>query len=243
MKGSERHHLKDNELVNLAARVRHTVNARKQVAVGIVVAIAVTAGATLGYLGWRSRLERRAEELMAAAMAVDEIPVRPTQGADPATPPAGPSFASERERLEAAVTKFKTVADRYSSTETGLRARYREAAIWSALGKPAEAAAAYQQVVDGADSALIAQMARLGVAEAHVQAGEYDRAIKIYQDAAARTDGPVPVEGILMQLGRAYLSAGKTEDAQETFNRVVEEFPNSPLRSEASRELEMLDQS
>ena len=28
-----------------------------------------------------------------------------------------------------------------------------------------------------------------------------------------------------MQLGRTYLEAGKTTDAQQTFNRLVEEFP------------------
>ena len=55
-----------------------------------------------------------------------------------------------------------------------------------------------------------------------------------------RKDGPLPVDGILMQLGRTYLVAGKRADAQQTFNRLVEEFPESPYTSDARRELENL---
>jgi outer membrane protein assembly factor BamD (BamD/ComL family) len=43
-----------------------------------------------------------------------------------------------------------------------------------------------------------------------------------------------------MRLGRAYLDAGKRSDAQQTFNRLVEEFPESPYTSDARRELENL---
>jgi outer membrane protein assembly factor BamD (BamD/ComL family) len=41
-----------------------------------------------------------------------------------------------------------------------------------------------------------------------------------------------------MQLGRAYLRAGKKEDAARAFNRVVEEFPDSLYVADARRELE-----
>jgi outer membrane protein assembly factor BamD (BamD/ComL family) len=43
-----------------------------------------------------------------------------------------------------------------------------------------------------------------------------------------------------MRLGRAYLEAGKRSDAQQTFNRLVEEFPDSPFNADAKRELENL---
>jgi outer membrane protein assembly factor BamD (BamD/ComL family) len=43
-----------------------------------------------------------------------------------------------------------------------------------------------------------------------------------------------------MQLGRAYLDAGKRAEAQQTFNRIVEEFPESPFSGDARRELDSL---
>ena len=50
----------------------------------------------------------------------------------------------------------------------------------------------------------------------------------------------MPVDGVLMRLGRLYLDAGKTADAQQTFNRIADEFPNSPYAAEARRELDQM---
>ena len=71
-----------------------------------------------------------------------------------------------------------------------------------ALGNPKQAAAAYQQVIDRAGERLYGQMARLGLAEAQARAGQYDQAINTFKELAQRKDGPLPVDGILMQLGR-----------------------------------------
>jgi outer membrane protein assembly factor BamD (BamD/ComL family) len=57
---------------------------------------------------------------------------------------------------------------------------------------------------------------------------------------AQRKDGPLPVDAILMQLGRTYLDAGKRADAQQTFNRIVEEYPESPFTGDARKEIETL---
>jgi outer membrane protein assembly factor BamD (BamD/ComL family) len=46
-----------------------------------------------------------------------------------------------------------------------------------------------------------------------------------------------------MQLGRTYRDAGKATEAHQTFNRVVEEFPESPFSGDARRELESLKKS
>jgi len=83
-------------------------------------------------------------------------------------------------------------------------------------------------------------MARLGLAEAQVRAGQYDPAINTFKELAQRKDGPLPVDGILMQLGRTYLEAGKRADAQQTFNRLVEEYPESPYTGEARKAIDTL---
>ncbi len=112
--------------------------------------------------------------------------------------------------------------------------------MWMVLGTPAQAATAYQQVIDKAGNRIVGQMARLGLAEAQSVQGQYDAAINTFKEMAQRKDGPLPIDGILMQLGRTYLVAGKRSDAQQTFNRLVEEFPDSPFNADAKRELENL---
>ena len=84
------------------------------------------------------------------------------------------------------------------------------------------------------------QMARLGLAEAQSRAGQFDAAINAFKELAQRKDGPLPVDGILMQLGRTYVEAGKRADAQQTFNKLVEEYPESPFAGEAKKELDTL---
>ena len=47
----------------------------------------------------------------------------------------------------------------------------------------------------------------------------------------------LPVDGVLMQLGRAALVAGKKDDATRAFTRVVDEFPQSLYATEAKEKL------
>jgi TolA-binding protein len=241
MKRTERHHLKDNELAHLAAAARQTVEERKKQATIGLVAVVTLLVLVIGFLAWRSRGVSRSSQLLAEALVVTEAQVGPPPA--PGAPPAGLRFSTEKERYEMALAKFKAVADQYPSSEAGIFARYREGAIHMALGNAKDAAAAYQQVVDRGGSSLYGQMARLGLADAQARNGLLDQAISTYKTLAEQKDGTLPVDGILMQLGRAYLDAGKQADAEQTFNRLVTEFPQSPFSGDARRELDGLEKT
>ena len=241
MKRNERHHLKENELVQLASRTREAIDARQREIGAVAIAVILVAVAAIGYYAWRSRVEGRAGSMLADAVILSEARVGPPPA--PGTPATGPSFPTEREKYEATAAKFKAVADEYPSSDAGVFARYREGSTQMALGNTKDAAAAYQQVIDRAGSGLYGQMARLGLAEVQAREGQYDSAISTYKGLADNKDGPLPVDGILMQLGRTYLEAGKATEAQQTFNRVVEEFPESPFSGDARKELESLKKS
>ncbi len=238
MKTKERHHLKENELRNLARQAGQTVSERRGETTAIIAIVAVVAALAVGYFGWREHVQTKAHGLLAQAMAVQDarVGLPPTPG----TPSGGLYFPTERERSQAALTKFKIAADAYPSTDAGIYARYQEGATSLALGSTTGAIAAYQQVIKEAGDGFYGQMARLGLAEAQARAGQYDTAINTFKDLAQRKDGPLPVDGILMQLGRAYMDAGKRADAQQTFNKLVEEYPESTFAGDARKEMETL---
>ena len=238
MKTKERHHLKENELGRLARQARETVETRRGEATTIIAVVAVVAVLGLGYYGWRDHVQTKAHSLLAQAMAVQDARVGPPPA--PGTPAGGLYFPTERERSQAALTKFKVAADAYPSTDAGIYARYQEGATSLALGSTPGAITAHEQVIKESGDGFYGQMARLGLAEAQVRAGQYDTAITTFKDMAQRKDGPLPVDGILMQLGRTYLEAGKRSDAQQTFNRLVEEYPESPFTGDARKEIETL---
>jgi TolA-binding protein len=241
MKRNERHHLKENELLEFAQRTREAIDSRQREVGAVAIAVILVAVAVIGYFSWQSRVEGRAGAMLAEAIIVSEARVGPPPA--PGAPATGPSFPTDREKYEATAAKFKAVADQYPSSDSGLFARYREAATQMALGNTKEAAAAYQGVIDRAGNSLYGQMARLGLAETQAREGQYDSAISTYQGLADNKDGPLPIDGILMQLGRTYREAGKTTEAQQTFNRVVEEFPESPFSGDARKELDSLKKS
>ena len=238
MKTKERHHLKDNELRNFAVQAGLTLSGRRKETTTLVVAVVIVGALAAGYLGWREHVQTKAHGLLAQAMAVQDARVGPPPA--PGTPAGGLYFPTERERSQAALTKLKVAADAYPSTDAGIYARYQEGATSLALGSTPGAIAAYEQVVKEAGDGFYGQMARLGLAEAQARAGQYDTAINTFKELAQRKDGPLPVDGILMQLGRTYLEAGKRADAQQTFNRLVEEYPESPFTGDARKEIETL---
>ena len=239
MKRTERHHLKENELQNLARQAREGLESRRRETIFIVGAVAVVALLVAGYFAWHQRVESQAHALLAEALVVQSA--RVGAPAAPGQPGAGGlSYLTERDRAQAAVAKFKAAADAHPSTDAGVYARYQEGATWTYLGSPVQAISAYQQAIDRAGDSIYGQMARLGMAQAQALDGKYEQAINGFKELAQRKDGPLPVDGILMQLGKAYLNAGKRADAQQTFTRLVEEYPESPFTGDARRELETL---
>jgi tetratricopeptide (TPR) repeat protein len=238
MKSTERHHLKENELGRLARSARDTVQTRRTETTSLIAGAVVVGALAIGYFGWREHVQTKAHALLAQAMAVQDARVGPPPA--PGTPAGGLYFPTERERSQAALTKFKIAADAYPSTDAGVYARYQEGATSLALGSTPGAITAYEQVIKESGDDFYGQMARLGLAEAQVRAGQYDPAINTFKELAQRKDGPLPVDGILMQLGRTYLDAGKRSDAQQTFNRLVEEYPESPFAGDARKEIETL---
>jgi TolA-binding protein len=237
MKRAERRHLKQHELQSFARQVQGAVEEYRNQATWIVAALAAIGVVAFSYWAWNQHVESQVHALLADALVVQEARIGPPAAA---TGSSGLTFPTERERAQAVVAKFKAAADAYPRTDAGMFARYQQASTLMSLGNAAEAAKAYQQVIDQGGEKLYGQMARLGLAEAQALSGQYEQAITAYKELAQRKDGQLPIDGILMQLGRTYRDAGRASDAQQTFNRVVEEFPDSPFNADAKRELEEL---
>jgi TolA-binding protein len=246
MKRTERHRLKENEFARTVAHAREVIEARKRdfgvmaVVVGILVAIVA------GYLWWRQSRNASATELLAGAAAVYGAPVVPI----PAPAPGSPlpvqepgTYPTQQAKLEAALPRFLDAADRYPRTPAGIAARYQAATILAELGRYPEAEQQYQEIVDKGGSSIYRRTARLGLADVQVAQGKFDTAIGIYTEMSREANSQIPVDSVLMQLGRAYARAGRREEAAGAFNRVVSEFPDSFYAADARRELELVKKS
>jgi TolA-binding protein len=245
MKRSERQHLKENELAASVAVMREQFDRYRKPIIAGAVAIVVVAVVVGGYMWWKHRSDNASRAMLAEAIAVQEAPVTPPtpppaegQTTPASTPVPEPgSFPNEQAKLNAALPMFVAVADKYPSTSAGIAARYQAAACLVELGRPKEAIERYQEVIERDPDGIYGDMARFGLGEAHMQAGQYDAAIAEFRELSNKTT--VPRDAALMQLGRAYAKAGKKAEAEQTFKKIMDEFPQSQYAQVAKREIDL----
>jgi TolA-binding protein len=241
MKSIERHKLKEDEFARSVARARNVIDTRgRDITLAIVGVLAVTI-LVGGYTWWRQAKAAKANTALASALAVYEAPVvapaEPAPGSPMPVQQPG-TFQTEKAKLDAALPKFVEAANAYPDTDAGIAARYHAAGILASLGRYPEAEQRYQEVVDKAGNRIYGSTARLGLANTQVAQGKFDSAIAIFTELSRDTNSTIPVDGVLMQLGRAYAHAGRKDEAARAFNRIVDEFPQSTYAADARREME-----
>ena len=241
MKSKDRHKLKENEFARRVAQASGFMQTRGRDMVTLMIVIIAAVALAGGYAWWRQARNAKANTALAAALAIEEAPVIAPTAPAPGSPipvQQPGTYPTEQAKLEAALPQLMKTADAYPNSDGGITARYHAAGVLASLGRYAEAEQRYQEVVKNAGSRVYARTASLGLADVQVMQGKYDSAIKIYQETATDSKSQLPLDGVLMQLGRAYMKAGKKTEAAHAFTRVVEEFPTSAYAADARREME-----
>jgi len=247
MKRIERQHLKQNELVLWIEQAREFLETRQRAIAGAAVGVVIIVLAVIGVMIYRGQAESHGSELLAEAMVALNARVVPTGVTVEENLPAGATlgatgtFSTEEAKLNAALPKLKAAADAYPDSPSGITARYHMAGALASLGRYEEAIKEYEEVTRraGADS-LYGRMSRLGKADTQAQAGQLDAAIATWKELASTNADDLPMDAILMELARAYVQKGNTEEARKTFTQIVDQHPNSPYTAEARNELENL---
>jgi TolA-binding protein len=247
MKRTQRHHLKENELVHTIESAREFFAGRQRQITNVLIGLIVVVAVVIGFQLFRQYRESRGQALLADAMVALNARVVPAGAGDAGDVPAAASlgatgtFATEEAKLNAAVPKLKAAADAFPDSKAGITARYHLAGALSALGRHQDAIQTFDDVTKRAgNDSLYGRMARLGKADTQAHAGQLDAAIATWKDMTASKSSDVPVDAILMELARAYVQKGNKEEARKTFSQVVDQHPDSPYSAEARAELENL---
>jgi TolA-binding protein len=247
MKRKERHHLKENELAHSIESARDFLETRQRQITGAVVGVVVVAAVVIGFVVYRQQTQSRGSDLLAEAMVALNARVVPAGATGEDNLPAAATlgaigtFSTEEAKLNAALPKLKAAADAYPDSAAGITARYHLAGALAALGKHQDAIKEYDDVASRSGaSSLYGRMARLGRADTQAHSGQVDAAIATWKEMSATESDDLPVDAILIELARAYVQKGNTEEARKTFNEIVEKHPNSPYLGEARTELENL---
>jgi hypothetical protein len=195
-------------------------------AAAVLVAAAVLGG--VAYV--RSQRTQEARRAFADALETFEAPVKGELPEGQAA--AGIVFASAEEKYRKAAAAFDGLERKYGTRAEGLRGRYYAALCRIELGDHAEARKALTELAgrrDGLEPAL----ARLALAELERRSGAVDKAVEAYRQLADDAALPLPRDQALMSLATILEDAQRNAEASAAYQRLADEYPESPYASEA----------
>ncbi len=192
----------------------------------------------LGYGGWRFYIDHQTLQ----ASSVFDVAMKAYQGRigtapDPAEPNE-PVYLDEKSRVQDALTKFTSTADKYPSTNPGKLARYYAALCLEDLERQNQALEELKKISTGSDKELAA-MAQYQIAVIYSRTGKTDDAVKILRALADKPSVIVPRPLVLLELARV-LASSNPKEAASIYQQIKKEFPDTTLAEQADRGLDSL---
>ncbi len=212
----------------------------REIQIALVAAVGLGAAALgVSYVreGQRSEAEKAFEEALTTfhAPLESEVPVG-------APRPTGPVFKTVAEKYQKAAAAFDGVGRRFSSQDSGRRARYYAALCRVEMGdlagaeKDLKALSSAQEAASPMDAAL----ARLALAEAYRGLGKPDQAIELYRQMADDPALMTPKDHVLIRLASLLEEQRKFSEARASYRRLMDAYPSSSYAAEAGRRVEYL---
>ena len=210
-----------------------------------IAALAVLALLIGIFYTWNSRSNATAQTALGDAIETAQARV----SASPA--PAGYTgkiFKTERERSEAAIAQFQSVAEKYGGS-VGEKARYFAAVNRLQIDRPA-GIEELENLKNASDP--VGKLAKYALAQAYAGDGKYDQAVQYYQELTGMSDPIVPKETLNFDLAGIYEKQGKTKEAADLYFNIAKSaseakdsegkpIPMSETARSAKDKLEKLD--
>ena len=224
----KRKELKRNDLAETFGRTVDYVSHHRRgatEAIGATVAVLLLAAGFFLFRGWR---EHQAGKELSIALEILESPL----ASDPTAASAPRTFPSAEGR-ETEATKHLQDAAKKGGTDAG-----KAAAVILAARK-AKPPAAVETLSKAARDASpeVAAVAEIDAARLLAADGKTTEAIDRLKRAIESPESSVPKDALLFTLAETYEKAGSAADARATYQRIVNDYPNSPYRSEAQQKI------
>ena len=205
-------------------------------AVGGVLLLAVLVVAVHLYRGSQ---EEKASDALAAALKVYQAPIV-TVGAKP-TDPDQPSFPTDTARRARAKELFEKVHGNYGSTDSGDVAGLYLGEIAADEGRLDQARKLWTDFADSHKGTMLAAEARVNLFALDRKQGQGEKVVQELRGMLEKGDTPLPQDLILNELGTTLEQLHRPQEAIQSYQRIVDEFPQSPFRTEAQQKVAALD--
>jgi predicted negative regulator of RcsB-dependent stress response len=236
-----RRDMKRDELATAMGRgVEYAESHARTLITAIGALLAVGLLAALWYM-YRGHVADQANVSLAQAVKVYQAPI------DPAAPkpddPQNPTFADEAARRAKAKGLFEKLKDDYGSTSAGDVAAVYLGQIAVAEGQPDRARELWNGFVDKHGDHLLAGETRVNLFHLDRSSGKAEEVATKLSAMLDQTEPPLPQDVILGELAATQEQLGKKQEAIQSYQRIVDEFPQSPYARDARQKITELDPS
>ena len=179
-----------------------------------VAALAVLAVIIGIFYAWNARSKAAAQAALGKAIETSETTV--TNVPAPAGTTAK-SFKTAKERSEAAIAEFQTVAEQYGGA-VGEKAKYFAAVNRLNVDRPA-GVLELESLSKSSDE--VGKLAKFALAQTRADDGKPDEAIALYKELLATSDPIVSKDTINFEMAKIYEKQGKKPEAVELLFNLV----------------------
>ncbi|HVT61661.1 MAG TPA: tetratricopeptide repeat protein [Thermoanaerobaculia bacterium] len=205
---------------------------------GLLVAVGAVALAVVLGIGIYLFLDHRslvANDALAYAVKVYTAPIQ-ASGAKPHDPKE-PSFASEaarRARAEELLTRMRK--DHPFSSASDVASIYL-AEIYAGENKLDQARQLWSDFVRKHRDHILAGQARLNLFDLDRSKGKAQQVIQELRTMLEQPDAPLPQDVLLYELATTLEQLNRDQEALQTYQRILDEFPQSPYHQTAQQKV------
>lgn len=228
-----RHDMKHDKFVDEVNLVASMAQENMRKVIGVFVAIGVIVIGVTAFLMYSRSVERKAQARLSEAIDTFESPLK--TGGPNDSPVA--KFSTAQERAAAAEVIFKEVREKWGRSDAADVANLYLGQIEAERGDYVAARPRFEEFIKDHPKHLLADNARLGLYHIRIASGSVNEVVADIQAELGTAEKSLPNDVLLGLLAQAYEMQGENQKARDTWQRIANEFPDSPYGFEAQRKL------
>jgi tetratricopeptide (TPR) repeat protein len=219
---SERQKARQNLLVTLYARTLLFFDENRNLAYGILAGLVLLGAGIAGYVYYQNQQAQQAQRALGQVVSTYE------QG----------NYQVALDGTES-TPGLIDISNQYGGTAAGNLATYYAADALYQTGQYDRALTFFQRFEK--DDDVIGASAYAAQAAIHESRENYDRAGELYQQAATFYESDFTTPRYLLSAGRAYEQAGSYAAARSAYERIQNDYPDTPQAEDATRFLARIE--
>jgi len=231
-----RRDLKQDEVREKFAEAIHSVSLHGREVVYIILVVVAVGLTAFGWYLYQGRQQTQSQSLLGVAIDKFESPVV-SSPADLKNFQPLYTYKTETQKYSDALKDFEQIIQKYSNTPAGDISRYH-AGICAFYLKDYKKAEDYLvQATNISDRNILYYQSRIALANLYNLSGKPQQATKTINEAIEKNKNQIPPEYLLFLLAESYEKSGKEKDANATYQKILNQYKDSPISYQAQMRL------